>query len=190
MVNWFIDNISWIFSGIGVAVLSWVYLSFKRHRESQRNVVINNIVQTPLPNKNPGVSLQELMCYTFILFIDDEAFNVVDILKEQGWKQTKLIKDVKSLNDERVKQANIIFVDVNGVGEMLFPEKQGIGLASALKKRYPDKKVVIYSATRAGDRFDEELQGADYRLAKNAEPYRFVQLVEKFAREIYAKGNH
>lgn len=189
MTNWFLDNISWIFSGIGVAAISWWYMFLKRHREEQGDVVINNYVQT-FPNNDSDVSIQELMRYTFILFIDDETFNVVDILKQQGWKQTKLIRDVKSLNDERIIQSHIIFVDVNGVGGTLFPEKQGIGLASALKKRYPDKKIVIYSATRAGDRFDEEMQGVDYRLAKNAEPYRFVQLVEKFARDIYAKGNH
>ena len=189
MTNWFIENTSWIFSGIGVAVLSWVYLFLKRHREGQGDVIINNFVQTT-SRKDADVSIEELMLFTFILFIDDESFNVIDTLKNHGWKQTKLIKDVKSLNDDRVVQAHIIFVDINGVGKTLFPEKEGIGLASALKQRYPEKKIVIYSATRAGDRFDEELQGVDYRLAKNAEPYRFVQLVEKFAREIYAKGNH
>ena len=183
------DYIEWIFSGIGVAFLSWIIYYFKSHRGDQGNVIVNNFVQDN-SKKSAEVSIQVLMRYTFILFIDDESFNVVGILKDQGWKQTKLIKDVKSLNDEQVKQAHIIFVDVNGVGRTLFPAKEGIGLASALKKRYPEKKIVIYSATRAGDRFDEELQGVDYRLAKNAEPYRFVQLVEKFAREIYDKGTH
>lgn len=30
----------------------------------------------------------------FILFIDDEKFGVVNILKNGGWKNTKLIKDI------------------------------------------------------------------------------------------------
>lgn len=48
-----------------------------------------------------------------------------------------------------------------------------------LKNKYPQKKVVIYSAETKGERFHDALRVADSFLAKDAEPYQFQQLVEE-----------
>jgi hypothetical protein len=61
-----------------------------------------------------------------------------------------------------------------------------LGLISALKDKYPNKKVVVYSSESAGDRFHIGLSKADARLSKNADPYEFQTLVEKFARESFS----
>lgn len=57
---------------------------------------------------------------------------------------------------------------------------EGLGLALAIKKKYPSKKVIIYSAETNGDRFHEALRKADSFLAKNADPYEFQRIVEEF----------
>jgi DNA-binding NarL/FixJ family response regulator len=60
-----------------------------------------------------------------------------------------------------------------------------LGLALNLKKKYPAKRIVIYSAETQGDRFHEALRKADGFLPKNAEPYEFQQMVGQFSLEIH-----
>ena len=73
-------------------------------------------------------------------------------------------------------------MDINGVGLNLF-EDQGLGLASALKKKYPNKKVIIYSSETTGDRFHRALREVDGCLYKDAEPYQFINLIETFSKK-------
>lgn len=118
---------------------------------------------------------------TRILFIDDDSrFKVAKILANSGWVHTKLIKDAKSLDDRDVIEAAILFIDVQGVGIALGFSDEGLGLAEALKDKYPNKKVIIYSAETQGDRFHKALRKADSFLSKNADPYEFQKIVEEF----------
>lgn len=119
-----------------------------------------------------------------ILFIDDKHtdYKMVSILKKAGWINTKSVKDIVDLDHHMILEADIIFVDINGVGTTMF-EDQGLGLASALKSRHPKKKVVIYSAETTGDRFHKALRQVDDCLAKDAEPYQFIELVESLSRK-------
>ena len=103
------------------------------------------------------------------------------ILTKSGWVNTKLVKDIDSLDCHNVLDANIIFVDVQGVGVELNFKEEGLGLAAALKEKYPDKKIIIYSAEQKGDRFHEALRKVDDFLAKDVDPYQFTSLVEKFS---------
>lgn len=119
---------------------------------------------------------------TKILFIDDEVkFKVVKILQNAGWMHTQLIKDVKSLDQPEIVESKIIFVDIQGVGKELDFKEEGLGLASALKEKYPQKTVIIYSAEQEGDRFHKTLRQVDASLAKDADPYQFQSLVEEHA---------
>ena len=122
----------------------------------------------------------------FILFIDDEKFGVMNILKNAGWKNTKLIKDIKDLDDADLRSAHIVFVDINGVGIALQFKNQGLGLASTIKSKYPYKKVVIYSAEPNGDRFDRDLRKVDDVIQKNAEPIEFMNIIDGFIKELNA----
>jgi hypothetical protein len=122
---------------------------------------------------------------THILFIDDEKFQVVSILKNAGWINTTRVKNIKSVEDQTIKNAQIIFVDINGVAKELFPSDQGLGLAVALKKRYGKaKKVVIYSSEVDGNRFHEAFRLADDQLAKNADSYEFQSTTQRLATQI------
>lgn len=124
--------------------------------------------------------------HIFILFIDDEKFGVVNILRNGGWKNTKLVKDIKDLDDADLRRAHIVFVDINGVGIALQFKNQGIGLASAIKSKYPSKKVVIYSGEPNGDRFDRDLRKVDDVIKKNAEPIEFINIIDGFISELNA----
>lgn len=124
-----------------------------------------------------------------ILFIDDDKkFNVVKNLKDGGWKLTKTIEDIKTVDVPVVKNSYILFVDINGVGKMLHLEYEGLDLALMLKQRYPDKKVIIYSANKNSNSFHEAWSVCDYRLEKNALPYHFQSLVESYSIELFRKG--
>ncbi len=121
-----------------------------------------------------------------ILFIDDDRnFNVVKILKESGWRHTKSISDVKNIDMPIVKDSNILFIDINGVGKILNLPYEGLDLSLMIKQRYPDKKVVIYSANRTTNAFHQAWDICDFKLEKNALPNQFQNLVEKYSIELY-----
>jgi len=124
-----------------------------------------------------------------ILFIDDDTtFKVVKILKQSGWINTKLIKDLKSLSMDEVMKAHILFTDIRGVGKLLGFQDEGLGLAAALKEKYPDKMLVIYSSEQTGNRFHKGFRLADDQLAKNAEPYEFISTIERLAEKLKMNG--
>lgn len=122
-----------------------------------------------------------------ILFIDDDKnFNVVKILKTSGWKNTRTVVDIKNIDIPVVKETDIFFVDVNGVGRLLDLPYEGLDLALMLKQRYPIRKVVIYSANKKSENaFHEAWTLCDYRLEKNALPYQFQNLVEQYCIEMH-----
>lgn len=122
-----------------------------------------------------------------ILFIDDDKnFSVVKILKDSGWKNTKSVTDIKSLDINQIKTSEIIFVDINGVGKILKLENEGLDLALMLKQKYGDqKKVIIYSANKKSNTFHEAWDKVDGKLEKNALPYQFQTLVENYSKEYY-----
>jgi hypothetical protein len=133
-------------------------------------------------------SLDDIKQMCRILFIDDRSFPVIDILKSSGWLDTKRIKDVESLDQSELKEAHILFVDIQGVGKKLKFHNEGLGLIVALKKKYPTKKIIAYSAEDQGkvQAFSEGINMADSRLSKDADPYQFQFLVEKYAQEAFS----
>ena len=135
-----------------------------------------------LPDRSPD----QLKAICRILFVDDGDFDVPDIIINSGWKNTKKLCDVESIDSLDVVEADIIFVDISGVGRKLRFSDEGLGLISALKTKYPHKKVVVYSAQQTGDRFHPALSDADERLAKNADPFQFEVIVDRFARELFS----
>lgn len=113
-----------------------------------------------------------------VLFIDDQRFDNVDVLKNAGWKNTKSIKDIKAIDCTEVLAADVIFVDINGVGTSLFPKEQGLGVAVQIKTRYSEKCVVVYSAQP--QELHKALSLVDAVLPKNAEPYEYISILENY----------
>ncbi len=113
-----------------------------------------------------------------VLFIDDQKFDNVDVLRNAGWKNTKSIKDIKAIDCPEVLAADVIFVDINGVGTSLFPKEQGLGVAVQIKSRYSEKCVVVYSAQP--QELHKALSQVDAILPKNAEPYEYISILENY----------
>ena len=99
-------------------------------------------------------------------------------LKQAGYVNVKKISVVKRIDSPEICNANIIFVDINGVGESLFPKEQGLGVAKAIKKRFKDKKVYLYSAQHHALNSDFNL--LDGVLSKNADPYEFINIIDNY----------
>lgn len=186
-----IENYEWIFSGIGATIvgliLTYFILNRKKNSEKSSSIAINNNVNSSIKETEDRSEQNKTRIKekTKILFIDDNHtdFKIVSILKKSGWVNTKSIKDVVNLDDQKVKNADIIFVDINGVGKTLFKD-EGLGLASALKKKYEEKKIIIYSADTKGDRFHKALREVDGCLSKDAEPFQFSNLIDSLARDL------
>lgn len=141
-----------------------------------------------LPNRN----LNDIKNVCKVLFIDDIKFETADRLKkEDGWKNTQRIKDVSSLDQTEIIEAHIIFVDVQGVGKKLFPGEEGLGLIRALKKKYPEKKIIMYSAESKGkiDAFHDSIKMVDSILKKNSDHYEFQSTLERLANETFSLSN-
>jgi hypothetical protein len=131
------------------------------------------------------IDIDKLRKSTSILFIDDDTkFKVVKILINEGWINTKSITDLKSYNDDVIKNSDIVFVDVQGVGKILECKDEGLGLALNIKSKYSDKKVVIYSAVQIHNVFHDAIKMVDFLLSKDAEPYEFISLIERFSKEL------
>lgn len=184
------QNKEWVFSGVGLSIISAVFVFiFKRKRNEGPLAVVNvtnHIENAPITKEKDLID--DFKTKSHILFVDDDPkFQVVTILKKSGWINTKRVKDIYNIDDVEVKNTNIFFVDIQGVGVALGFKDEGLGLALALKNKYPEKKVIIYSAESKGDRFHQALRKADSFLPKNAEPYEFQQLVEDYSKESFSK---
>ncbi len=133
-------------------------------------------------------NLDEIKSICKILFIDDKTFPLVDILKNEGWRNTTRIKDVDALEQTNIKEAHILIVDIQGVGKKLRFKDEGLGLIIALKEKYPNKKVIVYSAEDQGriQAFHPGIDKADKRLSKNVDPYQFQVAIESFAMELFS----
>lgn len=141
---------------------------------------------TWLKNKSFGrkkYSDDEIKKITRVLFIDDEKFGYIDRIKEAGWSVSQIF-DLNNLDEECVRQADIVFLDYKGVGRSLSQSEEGIGLLKALKKKYPAKPIILYSA-HAGFNLGDEFDLADDWLPKNADTYVYIQKIEEFAQKIH-----
>src|SRR5581483_1730949 len=76
-----------------------------------------------------------------ILFIEDGVFKKLDNLKKFGW-QISQVKKVDNLFTDEIENADIIFVDYKGVGELA--EDQGVGIVRRLKESYGGSKWIIF----------------------------------------------
>ena len=176
------DNKEWIFSGIGVSVIAGVIaLIRKQSGMKEQNQSVSQTVNVNVPigeslnNDNKQFREKEEIS---ILFIDDQSFDYVKNLKQAGYVNVKKISVVKRIDSPEICNANIIFVDINGVGESLFPKEQGLGVAKAIKKRFKDKKVYLYSAQHHALNSDFNL--LDGVLSKNADPYEFINIIDNY----------
>lgn len=210
-MNWIIENKEWIFSGIGLSITGYILkYFFNKQNESLGLSKIKNNIKPEIKNeinitnnlngenkkenltpKSASSTKDELEIrkkLTNILFVDDDTkFKIIKILNVSGWINTKIVKDVFNPDSDLVKNSHILFIDINGVGIKMGFSDEGLGLANYLKKKYPEKKVILYSTESAGNRFHEALRNVDDFLYKNADPSEFQEIIEQFSAEVDLK---
>lgn len=179
--------------GIGTAVISGIILTllFKNRKNTNslsktenNHAISQTVVINPAAEKDDTDTKKKVLTNkndTKILFVDDDAtFKIIDILKDARWKNTSIVDDIKDIDSLEVRNTDIFFIDIKGVALWLSEKQQGLALAEAIKDKYPNKKVVIYSSDSKGDRANPALQKVDWFLPKYAEPMYFFNLLEKF----------
>lgn len=200
VISWILDNLEWFFSGIGVFVLGLFITKFSRSSKKESSTRVNqsrslsrnqgsvvagrDIIINSQSEKEDSSSLggkRDIQNKIHILFIDDEEFQVVQMLKNDGWKAVSRIDDPSSIRAQEILDSEVVFVDIIGIGKALGFKNQGIGLAAEIKRRYPNKRVVIYSGEEKHSVFDSDLHSVDNWLPKNAEPIQFIQEIESYA---------
>lgn len=129
-------------------------------------------------------SNEELKALASILFIDDEKFEYIDLIRNAGWNATQIF-ELQSTDNDHVKRADVIFLDYKGVGKILAPSEEGIGLLRALKQKFPDKPIIFYSA-HAGFSLGDKFDLADDWLSKGADPHVYIQKIEEHVRKKYS----
>jgi len=193
------DWYTWVFSGIGVVVLGFIYKFFIRSANSEiagptnntqnMNLTINQaVIQPEATIDAKSITISQKAKFSILFIDDDTKFKVVQIFKTSGWSNTSIVKDIKSLEEDKALLADLIFVDINGVGKLMGFKDEGLGLAKALKEKYDAKYIVIYSAASSGERFHGAFRICDDQLEKNAEPYEFLTVAEKAFKQ--AKNEH
>lgn len=165
-----------ILGGIGFLIKHYFFSNNKEGNTSSPEVQTQEQADMA---KSQEENIYELRKKVKILFIDDDTkFQTAKMLKSSGWENINIIKDCKNLNSAEIINTDIFFIDIHGVGIELGFKEHGLGLAEAIKKKYPSKKVVIYSSERNWDSFHPAWDMADDRLHKDADTYQFESVIE------------
>lgn len=125
---------------------------------------------------------------TRVLFIDDESRkDIIDYLFEEGWNSRQLAdKDMKAIDNKDISDSHIICVDINGVGTHMKKEHEGLDIAASIKKRYPQKKVILYSSQATHNIFHEANTLVDRRIHKSSGDYEiFRNEIESLSKELF-----
>ncbi|MES2437139.1 MAG: hypothetical protein V4519_03925 [Patescibacteria group bacterium] len=130
-------------------------------------------------------SIEEIKRSTKVLFVDDEDFSTrLNIIRGAGWN-VQQIKDVTNFDSEDIKNADIIFMDYIGVGKILTPSEEGIGLLKKIKSRYPEKFLIFYSGHAGYIPGHEFHSFANAWIDKHSDPYVYIDQIEVAAIKKY-----
>lgn len=122
----------------------------------------------------------DLKLKTKILIIDDnKPSEILEYMKDAGWK-VKYLNDLDNMNNYVLCQSHIIFIDIMGPGKKL-SLNDGQELAVEIKKKYPGKKVAIYSTVSEQNIFHEAIDVVDKRIRRQGTLIPFVSAIEEMA---------
>ena len=136
----------------------------------------------------PTRTIEQLKNSVNILFVDNEVFNLTPELKDkEGWRRLSVVPDISSLSQKELIDAHILCIDIQGVGKELGFNDEGLGLIVAIHEKYPEKKIIMYSAEAQGqiDAFHPAEGIVDERLRKSANRYQFETTIERLAQEAF-----
>lgn len=112
-----------------------------------------------------------------ILFIDDGGF-YTEPLSQLGYKDIDVELEFKDIS--RVEPYDIIFCDINDVAKNIYPVGQGAALASEIKRMYPNKYVIIFSAQNQKPSFAKYYEDVDAVIDKTSDQKVFQDVIDKY----------
>ena len=134
----------------------------------------------------PVFSLDEIKKKVSILMIDDDKEDLVslkDYLKKE-WKVYS-ITDLDNYKNTLLEKSQIICIDIHGVGITLGLDN-GVKLLEGIAQRYPNKKLILYSAVSSFDNmFEKALRFADESVSKS-DFTDFSSAIEHSAQELFS----
>ena len=111
-----------------------------------------------------------------ILVVDDNDVPFLDILQNNDY-QIKHHEDITDLSV--VNNYDIILCDIQGVGKSLNPTSQGAHLVKEIKKLFPFKQVIAFTANPADPGLLNTLQKADNILKKDASEDDWIEALDE-----------
>lgn len=113
-----------------------------------------------------------------VALIDDGEFGYLKQLQETGFALTKY----EDISDTRMVAAYpIVVCDIMGVGRKLNAKYQGAFVISELRKTYPDKFLILYSAANFEASFNRFTSAADISLNKETPFDEWIDKLDKAA---------
>lgn len=156
------------------------------HIETLNNYVSQNPNDAELEKKE--LSSEEIKARIKILFVDDkDDYSIISMLRNNGY-QVDYMDDIVDFDAKSVKYADIIFLDINGVGVAMKFKNQGMGLCGALRDYYgTTKRLILYSGETEGSIFDKDAKKADATLPKDSDLYQFISYITQYGKELLEK---
>ena len=135
-----------------------------------------NDIERKLENYNSCIPNIEKRKKIQILVIDDLIFNPEHNLRNNQF-QLSIFKDIQRI--DQVKDYDIILCDVNEIGLELSEESQGAFIIKEIKKNYPQKIVIAYTAgSRNSNLVIAAREYADDYIRKDASIEAWVDLLD------------
>jgi hypothetical protein len=152
------------------------------------NINTQNNYSTPVAGEKKEPTADDVKARIKILFVDDkDDFPIIGMLRNNGY-QVEYLDDIVDFEAKQVKYADIIFLDINGVGVAMKFKNQGMGLCGALRDYFgTTKKLILYSGETEGSIFDKDAKKADATLPKDSDLYQFTSYITQYGKELLEK---
>ncbi len=140
-----------------------------------------HLVENPDKNQNKRLDKSSVR----ILFIDDNKFPIIETLKNAEYA-VQWIKDIKNIDDVRVVDSNVIFVDYKGVGKNLAQNTEGVGVCKMLKEKYGKSKyIVLCTGESIPNELLKEIKNvSDEIVPKASETTDFIKIINEAIEKI------
>ena len=148
-----------------------------------------NMKMSPSDSDKKELVSEEVKARIRILFVDDkDDFQIIKMLRNNGY-QVEYLDDIVDFDAKEVKYADIIFLDINGVGVAMKFKNQGMGLCGALRDYFgTTKRLILYSGETEGSIFDKDAKKADATLPKDSDLFQFTSYITQYGKELLEKA--
>lgn len=146
---------------------------------------VGSFIKKRSKNNKKTTNLEDVKKSIKILFIDDEDFSTkISIIRDAGWNVHQ-VKEVSNIDSQEIVSSDIIFIDYIGVGKILTPKEEGVGLLKYIKRKYPNKFIIFFSGYAGYIPGHEVHSIANAWIDKHADSFVYIDQIEDAAIKIY-----